>query len=158
MLPSTIRLPPLNTLTTLRAKELKYLDFTDSEKVYGKIGRDWTGDDILGEHVTELRIGKTKVTFDVPERLARERRFFPNLAIVSVKGSNLAMDVWEFLYPFSSIRFLKKVDASGCDLFGTVHTLSGESGSLVQCKCCSTCECRVFSPARVQTSSLGCST
>lgn len=152
MLPSTIRLPPLNTLTTLRANKLTYLDLMGSKKVYGRIGSDWTGGDTLGEHVTELMIGKTNVGFDVPERLARKRRFFPNLTIVSVKGSNLAMDVWEFLYPFSSIRFLKKVDASGCDLFGTVHTLSGESGSVVQWKCCSTCECRLFTPARVQTS------
>lgn len=116
---------------------MKYLDCTGSKKVYGKIGSDWTAGDTLGEHVTELMIGKTNVGFDVPERQARARRFFPKLTIVSVKGSKLAMDVWEFLYPFSSIPFLKKVDASGCDLFGTVHTLSGESGLLVQWQFCS---------------------
>ena len=160
MLLPTVHQPSLNTLTltTLRAKKLKYLDPMGSKKVYGKIGSDWTGGDTLGQYVTELMIGKTNVGFDVPEILARERRFLPNLTIVSVKGSKLAMDVWKFLYPFSSIRFLKKVDASGCDLSGAVHTLYGESGSLVQWKFCSTCECRVFTPARVPTSSLGCST
>lgn len=160
MLPPTVRQPSLNTLTTLSAKNLTYLDLMGS-KVYGKIGAGSTGVDKVGEHVRELMMGKTNVTFDVPERLerlARERRFFPSLTIVSVKGSNLSMDVWEFLYPFSSIPFLKKVDASGCDLSGTVHTLSGESGLLVYANVAFPNFSSRFTPARVQTSGLGCST
>ena len=111
--------------------------YLGGEGFRGKIEDPWR--DGLGRNLKELCLKKTGVKFNVPKRQVNIDTLklpmedwpvpFYRLSKLDVSGTNLSMDVWDFLHPLANNYYLSEVRARGCSLSGEVRGIFSADNS-----------------------------
>ena len=107
-----------------RHPEMVYLHL-EGEGFHGTVADQWR--EGVGAKLKELVLRNTKVEFNMSKRKPKTRKTverpeppFPKLAKLDVSGTELSMDVWDFLDPLADNYYLSEVRARGCGLSGQV--------------------------------------
>lgn len=106
--------------------KVEYLHL-EGEGFHGTVADQWRNGVGPGAKLKELVLRNTKVEFNMSKRKPKTRETverpeppFPKLAKLDVSGTELSMDVWDFLDPLADNYYLSEVRARGCGLSGQV--------------------------------------